>query len=62
MESEWRPIETVPKCGCVVRLRQGDLAPCHARWVNSAWQWIEFQHPTNPTHWAEASEEKGQTK
>jgi hypothetical protein len=56
MSEEWQPIETAPRDGTVIRLRQGNLAPCHAQWTKGEWYWIEFQHPSKPTEWQPLSE------
>jgi hypothetical protein len=53
---EWKSINTAPRDGRLIRVRQGQWLPCHARWVDGRWQYIEFQHPSRPTHWAPLDE------
>lgn len=47
----WQPIETAPKDGQLIRLRQGAWLPCHARWVDDQWCYVEYHRPSRPTHW-----------
>jgi hypothetical protein len=49
--SDWQPIETAPKDGTVIRIRQGRWSPHHARWKDGYWQSIEYTGTQHPTHW-----------
>lgn len=51
--SEWKPIETAPRDGDIIRVRQGSCAPVHAYFASGEWKFVEYAHP-NParlTHW-----------
>lgn len=50
--SEWQPIETAPKDGRMILIRQGQWLPCHARWVHGRWSVVEYNGTHYPTHWA----------
>lgn len=51
--SEWMEIDTAPKDGQTVLVRDGDWAPVHAFYKRGGWVFIEFQHPNAErlTHW-----------
>jgi hypothetical protein len=48
----WQPIETAPKDGSTILLRQGKWAPVSAYWHVNEWRYIDYAHPSRPTHWA----------
>jgi hypothetical protein len=67
--TDWRPIETAPKDGSIIRVKIGDKGEeCTATWCNS---WcaplfsfggrmpggISFNYDHQPTHWREQSED-----
>jgi hypothetical protein len=51
--SEWQPIETAPRDGRTILVRQGDWAPHHAYWRKECHEWwaIEYHGCPRPTHW-----------
>lgn len=51
MNDDWQPIETAPKDGTIIQVRQGDYAPCHALWERGVYKVIEFNGTWRPTHW-----------
>jgi hypothetical protein len=46
----WDPIASAPKDGTLVRVRDRQYAPCHARFVEGHWRFIE-ETSFLPTHW-----------
>jgi hypothetical protein len=48
---DWQPIESAPKDGSFVKMREGELAPFTAYWAGGRWRYVEFQHSNRPTHW-----------
>lgn len=49
--SNWRPIETMPKDGTIVQVREGEYAPTHAYWAGGRLRHVEYQHSNRPTQW-----------
>ena len=50
-ERQWRPIATAPKDGTVIRVREGEWAPCHVYWSHGRWEGIEYAFTRRPTEW-----------
>lgn len=48
--SEWQPIETAPRDGSVIQVRQGHWGPFHVRWTAGIWKAVEYS-AGRPTHW-----------
>lgn len=49
--TDWQPIETAPKDGTIVLLREREWAPFHAYWAGGRWSAIDFARSNRPTHW-----------
>ena len=51
MNEDWQPIDTAPKDGTIIVVRQGKWAPHHAYWKYGRWHPIEYNASHRPTHW-----------
>jgi len=49
--SKWLPIETAPRDGRTILVRQGKWAPWHAFWTEGRWKPIEYHFGVAPTLW-----------
>lgn len=50
-EREWQPIETVPRDGSTILVRQAPWSSVHATWRDGAWFYVEYAGPVRPTQW-----------
>jgi hypothetical protein len=48
----WQPIETAPRDGTTIHIRQGSFMPHHAFWRDGRWCSVEYMGCYRPTHWA----------
>lgn len=46
----WDDIATAPRDGTLIRVRQRQWAPCHAKFDGEHWHFTEFTS-FEPTHW-----------
>ena len=52
---KWLSIESAPRDGTTIMVRQGRWPPWHAFWSEGRWKAIEYHFGWEPSHWRSAA-------